>query len=113
MHGNIPNNPYSQLWPDLDQFMTVCFHEDIDYEFPALTIEESVRLEISNFFKTNTDQVERVRDQLQELLSEAKTESDLEKAAKGMWCRWDFSPWRPWFESVLKMFNEFLSKNKV
>lgn len=86
----------------------MCFHEDIDLDFLADTTEETARRSVEDFFRTNSDQVAQVRVELLELLSEAKSETELEKGVYALYCRWDFSPWRPWLQSLLSQIDTFM-----
>lgn len=101
-------NSYDEQWPDLDEFVAVCFHEDMDLEYPAETWQESARLAVEAFFRSNTDQVQRVRNQLKELLDQKKSEAELAQALRAMYLHWDFSPYRQWLESVLAHIESFL-----
>jgi hypothetical protein len=102
--------PYAKRWYDLDQFITICFNEDMDDLYPGVDHLDSARHAVQSFLKTQQRvQISNVHRELGDLLSEASSDAELHAAAGMMGCAWNFAPWRPWFTSVLDELGSFLN----
>src|SRR5438552_7084149 len=98
----------SARWDDLDQFMGICFNEDMDELHPAGNYRESARKAVADFFKVKShNQVQQVRRELQELLDKVNSDTRLGEMTLEMGCAWDFSLWGAWLQSILNQIDRF------
>jgi len=96
-------------WYDLDQFIGICFNEDMDELYSARSYRESARDALTDFARTQPrEQLQRLYAQLQELLAEPYSELELEQILDKMGNAWDFRPYRPWLEGLLNQIGQHL-----
>lgn len=95
---------------DLEQFIVICFNEDMRASHPAPTYFQSAKKAVAEFCRTQPrSQVQQVREELIDLLTSTRSAEDqLENALDRMWIRWNFSPYGPWLQSVVADLDSFL-----
>jgi hypothetical protein len=96
-------------WPELNQLIGICFNEDMLELYPADTFELSVVSAVEFYCKSaGRECVQQARIELANFLSSVYSEAYLEDLIEEMGNSWDFSPYRPFLESVLAQLEKSL-----
>jgi hypothetical protein len=90
-------------WYDLDQFIGICFNEDMTDLYPATNYRESAIKAVNAFCRSQRrSQVVQVRKELKAIIDGSQSEEELMTIIDQMGNVWDFSPYREWGRAVLR-----------